>query len=704
MHDGELIQAVLAGDREAFGPLVERYQGLIYRLCYGVTGNIPDAEDLAHEALVEAYLKLHQLRDPEKFAPWLKTLALNLCRMWYRRSRREVAALIEEPVVEVEEERPDYARMFGGLSRLSAAHRLVLVLHYWEGLSYDEVATFLGVPVGTVMSRLHRARRELKRHMETMEDDEEMTAMPDEGFKQEVEAEIAVLLTMFGENADARERLSVILRRSPERFAQLIGQAPDEQTLEHLALLLRRLGRTAIEAALASTFSPDAHLRRQAATLLRRFVVTGKPGPDGMPFGRMARLESYLLLDQLLQTSVAPDAKARLLDELLEASSEERMSLLLASALLCFPEEAVPLLLHRFWGAPSPAELYRSGSALFALCRTGTRFAAALLEPLRKGGARQQALALAGAEAVARSLRCDWLDLDTAADERVALEARFRWKWAPPLKQDRDPAVLRALAACLAAFLEDDRADLRETALRTLGLLKAETYREPIEACVRHDHPGTRLAALRALADIGDTSTAPLLLEVARGGVPAEQREAVRALGRLGVAEAAPLVTSLLDHADPEVGRAAVFAVGEIGGEAARPKLQALLSQPGPLREAAARALHAGAPGARPSVKARETGRAPRRPGRMTELIRGDAQPPFYIALDAAIRALPALQSYDEGTLSRHVGRVCSDWASTRRRLIEEGLMRREGGVYRFTELGEAVWRVERFIRDQYLQ
>ena len=57
------------------------------------------------------------------------------------------------------------------------------------------------------------------------------------------------------------------------------------------------------------------------------------------------------------------------------------------------------------------------------------------------------------------------------------------------------------------------------------------------------------------------------------------------------------------------------------------------------------------------------------------------------------------LQPYDEGTLSRRVGTVCVDWAGTRRRLVEEGLMRREGGIYGFTALGEAVWRVEQFIR-----
>jgi HEAT repeats/Uncharacterized protein conserved in bacteria (DUF2087) len=285
----------------------------------------------------------------------------------------------------------------------------------------------------------------------------------------------------------------------------------------------------------------------------------------------------------------------------------------------------------------------------------------------------------------------------------MALEARFRWKWAPPRKGDRDPQVLEALAACLAAFLEEERDELREGALRVLGLLKAGAYRESIEAQVRHDHPATRRAALRALAEIGDVRAAPLLLEVARDDDTAAQREAIHALGRLRVAEAEPQLTALLEHPDPQVGRAAVFALGDLGGEAAHARLRELGARSGSLREAAARALHAANPLHRTPPGGPTPESVPERPKRMVEIIRGDAQPPFYIALDAALRALPAVQPYDEGTLSRRVGAVCVDWASTRRQLVEEGLMRREGGIYRFTELGEAVWRVEQFIRAAIL-
>src|SRR5579871_2802584 len=139
MDDSTLIQAVWQGHSEAFGALVERYQERVLRLCYYVTGNSTDAEDLAHEAFIEAYVKLRQLRDPQKFAPWLKRIALNLCRMWYRRNRLDTVAWLQEPCAEADESQDAlYQRMFQGLTQLSAPHRLALILHYWEGLSYEE--------------------------------------------------------------------------------------------------------------------------------------------------------------------------------------------------------------------------------------------------------------------------------------------------------------------------------------------------------------------------------------------------------------------------------------------------------------------------------------------------------------------------------------------------------------------------------------
>jgi len=139
--------------------LVAEYRQMVYGVCYRVAGNADDADDLAHEAFVEAFLKLDQLRDPESFGPWLRVLALNLCRMWLRGRKQEAQELTEDIPAGRPPERDLLHAMRRGLTRLTAPHLIALVLHYLEGLSYDEMAAFLDVPVGTVMSRLHRGRR-----------------------------------------------------------------------------------------------------------------------------------------------------------------------------------------------------------------------------------------------------------------------------------------------------------------------------------------------------------------------------------------------------------------------------------------------------------------------------------------------------------------------------------------------------------------
>jgi hypothetical protein len=615
--------------------------------------------------------------------------------MWYRQRQRDALADRDEPVSPETKEAPQrHARMLTGLTRLKPSHRLVLLLHYWEGLSYEEVAAFLDVPVGTVMSRLHRARQELRRLLEEddMDDDE---VVPDEQFRREVEAEISVLLGALDEKPEARERLSLLLRRSPERFVELIRQAENEEVLYDLAVLLRRLGRPAVEVVLSCWQASDPVLQDRALTLLRSALVGRRSSRTGLPAAQIARIEAYLLLDALFNAAMSAERKADLLVELLNCGTDEKTLVLLTNALLCYPDEAFGRLMERFWQAEKPEALHRWPDALYALCRMGSRFAGALLEPLHDADPHRQALALDGADALARTLTGSGLDLSVTPDDRVALESRFRRKWAPPLASQRDPAVLQSLADRVASFLKDDRDRVREKALRILGVLGASAYREQIAACTRHARPSTRLAALRALAEVGDQETVPLLTEVAQSGGDAERAAAAWALGQLRAGEAAPLLLELAGDRDREVRGAAVSALAELGGEAASAGLEVL---------ARAHAKYAARSLRRISLRDRKeaTARTVQQP--MADRIRDGAEPPFYISLDAAIRALPAIQSYDERQLSRLIAQVCRDFASTRRYLVDEGLMTREGGNYRFTTPGEAVWRVERFILDQYMQ
>ena len=132
--DERLVCAAREGDREAFSRLIVQYQGMVYALCYRITGRQHDAEDLAHDTFVQAFVKLETLREPARFAQWLRSLALNLARMWYRRQRDE-EPLGEVAAGEVDAyDETECARLMQSVGRLPATYRLPVVLHYLEGM------------------------------------------------------------------------------------------------------------------------------------------------------------------------------------------------------------------------------------------------------------------------------------------------------------------------------------------------------------------------------------------------------------------------------------------------------------------------------------------------------------------------------------------------------------------------------------------
>jgi len=183
--DSELVQKTLQGDKDAYGKLVTKYQGAVYGLCFHLVGNFADAQDLAQEAFVQAYLSLHQLREPGKFASWLYSVTANICKMWLRKRKVEISSLDEvarkaefssefpspHEMVEKEEQRLAVQR---AIASLSEKNRLAVVLHYIDGLSHQEISDFLSVPISAIKSRLHRARLQLK---------EELIAMVEETFE-----------------------------------------------------------------------------------------------------------------------------------------------------------------------------------------------------------------------------------------------------------------------------------------------------------------------------------------------------------------------------------------------------------------------------------------------------------------------------------------------------------------------------------------
>jgi RNA polymerase sigma-70 factor (ECF subfamily) len=173
--DDRLVQQTLAGDLQAYGALVDRHRKRVYNLAYRMLGDPERAEDAAQEAFIRAYRGLRTYRPNGRFTSWLLATASHVCIDRLR--RRPFAALsIDEPGVKpVPAEGADsspsasYARsetqeaVHRALGRLPANQRLAIALVHLQGLSYEEAAEAMGVPVGTVKSHAHRARNTLKR-------------------------------------------------------------------------------------------------------------------------------------------------------------------------------------------------------------------------------------------------------------------------------------------------------------------------------------------------------------------------------------------------------------------------------------------------------------------------------------------------------------------------------------------------------------
>jgi RNA polymerase sigma-70 factor (ECF subfamily) len=181
--DHRLIAACLAGETAAFGELVLRYQDRLFNTVYRLVDNADDALDVVQEAFINAYQSLGNFHGESAFFTWLYRIAVNAAISLKRKKRVMVridgadGEPIIDPLDPSDLARPGHAleqaeqerRVQRALSRLSPEHRAVLVMKEMEGQKYENMAEILGVPIGTVRSRLHRARLELR---ELLEQDE----------------------------------------------------------------------------------------------------------------------------------------------------------------------------------------------------------------------------------------------------------------------------------------------------------------------------------------------------------------------------------------------------------------------------------------------------------------------------------------------------------------------------------------------------
>jgi len=162
----ELISRARAGDRRAMGELYERHSGRVYSVVRRMVGDEALAEDLAQDAWVRAFEKLHLFKRQAAFSTWLHRLATNVALNRLRRSRKrpDVESSAELPRVSNSQEEVVLTRtmLVEALDKLPPGYRKVLTLHDIEGWTHDEIAQILGCSSGTSKSQLHKARARMR--------------------------------------------------------------------------------------------------------------------------------------------------------------------------------------------------------------------------------------------------------------------------------------------------------------------------------------------------------------------------------------------------------------------------------------------------------------------------------------------------------------------------------------------------------------
>ena len=183
--DEQLVERALAGDREAFGEVVRRWERKIYALAYGILGSVEDARDASQETFIAAYRNLQGFRGEARVSSWLHRIAVNQCITRQRRARVRAETGLEDEIESSGEgllstragESP--ARASESKQRAEAVRRAVaslpqelrevVLMKEFEELTFQEIADALQVPLSTVKSRLYTALRQLRLRLERFE-------------------------------------------------------------------------------------------------------------------------------------------------------------------------------------------------------------------------------------------------------------------------------------------------------------------------------------------------------------------------------------------------------------------------------------------------------------------------------------------------------------------------------------------------------
>jgi RNA polymerase sigma factor (sigma-70 family) len=343
--DAELVVASLDGDRAAFGLLIDRHRRRAAALARGLLASHEDADDVVQEALLQAYLGLERLRDPDSFGAWLCGIVVNLARMRLRSSRDRAVSLdaggqmapssVEASVLD---ELDSLRKLQAALEPLPPAERDAVLMHYVDGLTTQEIAALLGERPGTVRVRLHRARARLRRRLsptrkelepmvEVMVEDVVVRVLSETGGEEPRLANERVRVVLLKETDG--ERLLPIWVGPPEGDALALqlggGSMPRPLTADLMARLVEasgaRIERVVVHSLRERTFFATVSVRTRDGTT----EVDARPS-DALNLA--VRIGATIFVERELMDEsgiAADDAEERLLAlerEWLEAEGE----------------------------------------------------------------------------------------------------------------------------------------------------------------------------------------------------------------------------------------------------------------------------------------------------------------------------------------------------------------------------------------------
>jgi RNA polymerase sigma-W factor len=178
-EDRVLIERCLKGEERAFGELLDKYKASVYSICCRMVRNRTDAEDLAQEVFIRTFSVLDRYDPSYPFSSWLFRITSNLCIDFLRKEKGGMVSL-DQPIEGSDGEmqrqlpakvvKPDrametremMATLEDAISTLPEHYRIIVILRHQEQMSYEEIADDLGIPLGTVKARIHRARNMIK--------------------------------------------------------------------------------------------------------------------------------------------------------------------------------------------------------------------------------------------------------------------------------------------------------------------------------------------------------------------------------------------------------------------------------------------------------------------------------------------------------------------------------------------------------------